>query len=340
MSSSTTALYKDFLKINVPSLQRIGRGHIALMELFVSTARWGAEFIPSAQMKALTEQYPVIRDACFHVKRYSNRAAGICFLLEAQTPAFSALFERCLAQENRLIHSYRQEHHRKTSYSGDLARKAKSTKALEPIPYPGADVRNYTTSDAGARIYHADQGLTKEMKRIKFAGFHDFDIDACFPNIFRHLLQERGITEHPDFTAMCDSKTAFLQRIIDTECYTYALKYDTVKSIEKKAKAMRSRLFHPDSGFKLHAVGVPWYDELGKWIASTLQECRVEGAHMFFTTHEQRIIDTAFEVVGRDNIILRVHDGFVADVNGDIADILLELKEATGYKWTVELYEN
>ena len=331
----TAALYRSFLKEHVPSLQRIGRGHLSLMALLVETRCRGGEdiFIPAVEMQDLTRDYAPIRDAVCIMKGYHNRDEALCDRIVGWTPQFNDLITSVLKEENRAIRLYRQ------TYKTILSIVIKETTVDRP--YPGADESSYTISPAGARLYHTDQGLTKEMRRIKFAGFVDFDIDACFPNIFRRLLEERGMPEHPDFTAMCDSKTAFLQRIIDTDCYTYALKYDTTKSIEKRAKAMRSRLFHPDSSFKLRPVGVPWYDELGKWIATTLKELDVETAHMFFTTHEQRIINTAFEVVGRDNIILRMHDGFVADIISDeLSQTLRDLKEATGYKWSASIYED
>ena len=322
---------------------RIGGGHLALLRLLLDAYRKGTDdcYIPAKEMQELTRDYALIRDCVCIMKGYHNKDESVCDRIVGWKSAFSDFVILILKEENRTLRAYRQTLKTTTTTILSVVIKEYSNTDHNNIPlFPGADAMNYTNGNGnGARLYHPDQGLSKEMRRIKFSGFVDFDIEACFPNIFRRMLKENGIYEHPMFTQMCDHKDQFLRHIIDTNAFTYAMRYDYRHSVEKKAKSMRSRLFHPDSSFVLQRIGVEWYDDLGKWIAQCLRAMNVETAHMFFTTYEQAIIDKAFEVVGRDSVILRMHDGFVADINGDLTQILQQLNEITTFKWTAQLYE-
>jgi hypothetical protein len=341
--NSSVVLFKSFLQAQCPTIQRIGSGHLALLRLFLDAYRKGVDdcFIPAKEMQELTRDYALIRDCVCIMKGYHNKDESVCDRIVGWTSEFIDLVINLLKEENRTLRAIRQNRHNtQTPILSVVIKHYGNSDHNNIAVYPGADSMNYTNGNGnGARLYHPDQGLSKEMRRIKFSGFVDFDIEACFPNIFRRMLKENGIYEHPMFTQMCDNKDQFLHHIINTNAFTYAMRYDYRHSTEKRAKSMRSRLFHPDSSFVLQRIGVEWYDDLGKWIAQCLRAMNVETAHMFFTTYEQAIIDKAFEVVGRDSIILRMHDGFVADINGDLTQILQQLNEITTFKWTAQLYE-
>jgi hypothetical protein len=107
------------------------------------------------------------------------------------------------------------------------------------------------------------------------------------------------------------------------------------------AKSARSRLFHPSqtvnsdgSRRQSRRSGVQWYDELADFIVKKLREYGVDNEHLFFTTIEQRIVEEAFDIIGRENVVLRMHDGAICKdlVELEMLCNLLEIK--TGYVWS------
>lgn len=283
-------------------------------------------FIQAAEMQDCTQQYAIIRDACCVMKGYHNRDAGICDLIIGWSTAFSdAMF------------IIMQEEFKSRFLSWNRSRGDQSLYILNK-DFPGVSPMNYTASDKTHRLHHRDQNIPKTMKRLLFKGCTDYDIQACFPNIFRKNILKGKSCDMIDF--MIDRPDEFLQLIIDADAFTHLLRIDTKQSSRQKAKVMRSRLFHPPAKGPLPRTGCSWYDDLGDIIGAWLHESGIEKPHLYFTMIEQEIIECAFDAFGRDDILLRMHDGFIAWGTDDIVDKLRRLESATGYKWTAELYEN
>ena len=283
-------------------------------------------FVPSATMQSLTRDYVSIRNAVCVMKGYSNFADGTCDLIVGWTPAASdAMF--CIMQEE----------FKSRFLSWNRSREDQSL-YLVIKEFPGACPMNYTSSDKTHRLHHRDQNIPKVMKRLLFKGCTDYDIQACFPNIFRKNILKDKNWEMIDL--MIDRPDEFLQLIIDADAFTHLIRIDTKQSARQKAKVMRSRLFHPPAKGTLPRTGCDWYDDLGDIIAMHLRQSGIEKPHLYFTMIEQEIIECAFDAFGRDDILLRMHDGFIAWGTDDIVDKLQRLHAATGYKWSASIYED
>lgn len=331
--SSVAPLYRAFLKAHVPSIKRIGRGHIALMELLYTTYRSRPKigpddevFIQAGQMQDCTKQYAIIRAACCVMKGYHNKEAGTCDLIIGWSVPFSdAMF--CILQSEFRARFSARSRDREEGLSLYVSLNA----------FPGASPINYTASDKTHRLHHRDQCIPKVMKRLLFKGCTDYDIQACFPSIFRtHVLAG---TKWEVIDSMIDRPDAFLQAVIDSDAFTHLLRIDTQQSPRQKAKTMRSRLFHPPAKGALPRTGCAWYDDLGDIIAEHLRRSGIEKPHLYFTMIEQEIIECAFDAFGRDDILLRMHDGFIAWGTDDVPDRLQRLGAATGYKWSASIYD-
>ena len=274
-------------------------------------------FVPSTRLKKLSKRkYQIIRDACCVMKGYSSHLEAKCNLIVGWTASFDAL---CFAILKHLVSKGREgEEH----YTG----------TIRNLTIPGADTSEYMhTENSQYRWYHNLQNLDKEQKAIVFDGSHDFDIQACFPSIFHNNC---SFWDRPEeYDTMIEEPELFLQKIIDDDCFTYKIRTKDLTP-RQKAKCMRSRLFNPPRVGKLQRTGIQWYDNLADWILETLQQNQVFDAHNWFTQKEQEYVEKAFQVIGHDNIRLRMHDGFISKPVDCIDTTLQRLKEVTNLNWT------
>jgi len=346
--SHDTALYRKFLQENVPSIKRIGSGHIALMELLYKNYRSHTKigiddkvFVPSATMQSLTRDYVSIRDATCIMKGYSNFADGTCDLIVGWIPAFSELSIRLQTEAVKTALSIRR--------SGEsilylvIKEKANEHKALSQAFFPGADLTGYAPpTDKTHRPTHWLQNMKREHRRVAFAACMDFDIQSCFPQIFRQRVLQEGtypIAEHPFFQKMVDEPEAWIASLIAADCWTYTIRQDILNgcSLRDAAKAMRSRLFHPGKNGTLADCGWAPYDSLKDWILGCLRAREITNVHLFFTEVEQEILETAMTAAGRPHVLVRMHDGFIADGLARPHDALVAIEAATGFKWKMEI---
>jgi hypothetical protein len=176
--------------------------------------------------------------------------------------------------------------------------------------------------------------MPRDMKKKVFGNeYADLDIVACFPNIFnKEILGDRE--KNPDFELMINDPKAFLKKIEETNAWDAQMK----NGIEKKnAKVMRSKLF---SGKRLAKIGVAWYDELAKWIQDILEEEGLNSTtavHMFFTTIERAIVKTAESIIGKENIILYMHDGMIVRNIENLPEVMNKIIDTTGFAWKSEV---
>jgi hypothetical protein len=358
MSSVThLSLYRSFLKDNVPSIKRVGKGHIALLQYIADVAAQNLKieatdevFIPSKTMRSLCYDYAPIREACCIMKGYSNHLSGDCDLIIGWSEALNDLVTVILRDSvaslmiNRRSALQSQEGLWPTKQTDVIdaislyvANNALPNFKLHNITLPGADVANYKTKETTHRPIHPLQSIPKATRSIIFKGAIEFDMAACFPNLFRKHILRGEIAEHPLFTEMVDDKNAFMDRIISTNAFTYDLKNERGTSA---AKAMRSRLFMPNckSGIPtLKNIGVQWYDELKDWIISQMQT--IDNAHLYFTLHEQIAMEEAMAVIGRETVLIRIHDGFIADLAPHISLVqaVTEMEAVTGMRWEAKV---
>lgn len=199
---------------------------------------------------------------------------------------------------------------------------------------PGAEESNYFKTEGSARLYHFMQNMPREMKKKVFGPeYTDLDVVSCFPNIFnKEIVRDRE--KNPDFELMISNPKAFLQKIEETNAWDSQMK----NGIEiKNAKVMRSKLF---SGRRLNKIGVAWYDALAKWIQDILEEEGLKNTaavHMFFTTIERAIIEKAEEIIGKDNVVLYMHDGLIVKNCEGLKEIVEQIVESTGFEWKWEV---
>lgn len=352
-SAPHLSLYRSFLKDNVPSIKRIGKGHIALLQHIAEVAAQNLKidvqdeiFIPSKTMQSLCYDYAPIRGACCIMKGYSNHLSGDCDLIVGWTEELSDLVTFILRDSvASLMISRRSVPPTLRPKQSDAAIELSLYVVLSALPnfklhnitLPGADVANYKIKETTHRPIHPLQSIPKATRSIIFKGAIEFDMAACFPNLFRKHILRGEIPEHPLFTEMVDDKNAFMDRIISTDAFTYDLKNERGTSA---AKAMRSRLFMPNckSGVPtLKNIGVQWYDELKDWIISQMQT--IDNAHLYFTLHEQVAMEEAMAVIGRETVLIRIHDGFIADLAPHIslAQAVTEMEAVTGMRWEAKV---
>ena len=136
--SSVTALHRKFLQENVPSIKRIGSGHIALLEILLTKIRSRPKineddqlFIAAKEMQALTRDYALIRCACCKMKGYHNKDTGTCDLIVGWTPAFSELSIRLQTEAVKTALSIRR--------SGESIQ-------YVVLPFPAADSLAFVSS--------------------------------------------------------------------------------------------------------------------------------------------------------------------------------------------------
>ena len=332
--SDSHELIKAFIRQNVFGVKRITPNMVKLMEVFLSFFQRNPQieiddevFIPAKDMQEIVREYQPFRDACFKMKGFHSRADSKCDRIVGYTDQFLGLITnilkvRYLEQKNRSRYN--------TLYmlNKELTKESSNTNMI-----PGADVENYRTSDNSARHYIWLQNLTRDMKKEIYTGLSDLDIVGCFPNIFfREVL--KGQCNNFYMQMMIDQPEHFLNMLITDSVAQKLYPHKCLPQDRDSAKIARSRLFHPPtSGRKPKASGIQWYDELQSYIIDNLNTCGITDAHMFFTTIEQRIITQAIPVVGDNNVILRMHDGFIVTIQ-DTEEVIKQLEVLTGYAWS------
>lgn len=334
--SDSHELIKAFIRQNVFGVKRITPNMINLMEVFLSFFQRNPQieiddevFIPTEVMRKCVMDYQSFRDACFKTKKFSNRQDKKCYLIVGYTEQFLGLITNIL-KIRYLEQKRRRSKLNNTLYmlNKELCKESSNTNMI-----PGAVVENYRTSDNSARHYIWLQNLTRDMKKEIYTGLSDFDIVGCFPNIFfREVL--KGECDNFYMQMMIDQPEHFLNMLITDNVAQKLYPHKHLPHNRDSAKIARSRLFHPPtSGRKPKASGIDWYDDLQSYIIDNLNACGITDAHMFFTTIEQRIITQAIPVVGHDNVILRMHDGFIVNIQ-DTDEIIKQLESITGYAWS------
>lgn len=328
-------LIRQFLKDNVPQMKRISEGAVELIWTYVRLAiDHGIKiniddevYLEAAKARSMSRHYYTdIRDVCCNMKGYSNHITGTCDLIISWTPAFQSLVFNVLKaqiQHNRNIQLYMALKEFPNKYHINLT--------------PGADITMYKHNpQKSARYYIGLQNIPKDMKSEIYKDYIDIDIVSCFPQIFwKEVLHCKS--DNAEMRLMIEDGEAFLQKTIDDGV---PAAFDA-QNDRSGAKAARSRLFHPSSSINRggerrapRKTGIGWYDNLQSYIISKLREAGIENEHLFFTKKEQLIIDSAFDVIGRENVVLRMHDGAICK---DLVEIemlcdLLEIK--TGYRFS------
>jgi hypothetical protein len=334
--SDSHELIKAFIRQNVFGHKNMTANKIKLMEAFLSFFQRNPQikiedevFIPAKDMQKILREYQPFRDACFKMKGFHSKANSKCDRIVGYTDEFLGLVTnilkvRYLEQKKRRSKLYNTQ----SVVSLGLTKESSNTNMM-----PGAAVENYRASENSARHYIWLQNLTRDMKKEIYAGLSDLDIVGCFPNIFfREVL--KGECNNFYMNLMIVYPEHFLNMLITDNVAQKLYPHRRLPQDRDSAKIARSRLFHPPtSGRKPKASGIGWYDDLQHYIINNLNACGITDAHMFFTTIEQRIITQAIPVVGANNVILRMHDGFIVNVQ-DTEEVISQLQSITGYAWS------
>ena len=323
-------LIKQFLKAEVQTMKRIKQGAVDLVWTYLMLCHSHGlvirpddeVYLPSAQAAEMSTFYIDIREACCKMKGYHNRLEGTCDRITGWTDGLSNLYLNCLKTQLLIDKSLQLSlplKEKRNDYHINLT--------------PGADKSMYKhNGQTSARYYIGLQNLRRNIKSEIYEGCVDLDIVACFPQIFYKEVLKYDREANKYFNIMIDAPKFFLQMLED-DGVTTALGCD--------AKAARSRLFHPSqtvnsdgSRRQNRRSGIDWYDELAHFIVEQLRDHGVENEHLFFTGHEQRIVEAAFDEIGRENVVLRMHDGAICKdlVELEMLCKLLEIK--TGYAWS------
>ena len=327
-------LIRQFLKHNVPQMKRISEGAVELVWTYVRLAiDHGVVisiddevYLAASEARSMSKQYYIeIREVCCIMKGYHNRLEGVCDRIVSWTPAFQSLVFNVLKAQI--------QHNRNIQLSV----------ALKEIPNkyhinltPGADPAMYKHNpQKSARYYIGLQNLPKDMKSEIYKDYIDIDIVSCFPQIFwKEVLHCKS--DNAEMRLMIEDGEAFLQKTIDDGV---PAAFDA-QNDRSGAKAARSRLFHPSSSINRggerrspRKTGIGWYDNLQSYIISKLREAGIENEHLFFTKKEQLIIDTAFDIIGRENVVLRMHDGAIVKDVKNVDMLCFKLAIETGYNF-------
>lgn len=336
--SDSHELIKAFIRLNVFGVKRITPNMIKLMEVFLSFFQQHPQididnevFIPAKEMQSLVRDYQSLRDACFKMKGFHDRNNSKCDRIIGYTEQFLGLTTNIL--KTRFLEQNKRRTNHKLYNTLSVVNKEVCKEGSNRNMIPGAAVENYRTSENSARHYIWLQNLTRDMKKEIYTGLSDLDIVGCFPNIFyKEIL--KGECDNVDMQMMIHYPEQFLNMLIIDNVAQKLYPYKNLPQNRDSAKIARSRLFHPPkSGRKPKASGVEWFDNLQSYIIDNLNACGITDAHMYFTTIEQRIITQAIPVVGDNNVILRMHDGFIVDVK-DTEEVIRQLASQTGYTWS------
>jgi len=368
---------RTFIARHCPQIERHGRGVDKCIREYINVAirrttikRPHIVFIPSLRLDRMTHKYKEIRKACCVMKGFWSRQDKICDRIIAWTTEFSDLVTAILKIKFRSLSRQRPSHnghtaapeltgrqtalphrqgHPVTGSSSDCSKQSLSlyistahsgtSIAIDSITYPGADAANYTIKQTTNRPISPLQSIQKSIRRIIFAGKIEYDMDTCFPSIFRTKIMTG--TAHDLITEMIDNKDAFLQRVVATNAFTGLIRREIARGAMTQhdaAKSMRSRLFMPRARtgrLSLRNIGVKWYDDLKNWIITQLAAANIADPHLTFTGHEQVAMEKAMSIVGPQLVLLRIHDGFIAEHTGtdNIVANITAMNVATGMRW-------
>lgn len=310
---------------------------ISLVELFlqfkrnkINIATEDEVFIPAALMRKHVKNYVPFREACFIMKGYSNHISGKCDLIIGYTESFDALFLELLKLQYRLSLSLPLHY---TCPLRKLDNVHHNFEILGTLT-PGADVNQYHQTDKSPRYYIWLQNIGKEQKREIYSGCIDFDITACHPMIFwKEVLKER--TTNPYMKTMIEQPEIFLQTLIDHKIHSRLYPNKKIDNERDAAKDCRNRLFNLSLDNKHKQSGVQWYDELQDYIIKEMHEMSICEPHKFFCRHERKIIESAIDIIGEENVVLLMHDGLIVKSLTNVT--INNLQQQTGYTWKVKV---
>ena len=282
--------------------------------------------IPANRMQQLCRNYEPIRNAVCIMLPCASKDAKRCNRIIGWTEAFNDFIIELWSEQLKWEMKQRQ-----------------ARKALNRVEFhfmPGADLSRYSKTEKSNRHYFWAQNIKRDDKS-KLYGPHgciDFDLVAAHFYIFCMELMQSG-EGHPMIDLFLRDPDHFHQLIIDHEAMPYAIRTDSSLTPQQKAKASRNALMMPPNNGTPQPVGVKWYDELRAFVHARLKECCIEGEtpHQLLTAIEARILQQAFDAIGREKVCLNMHDGFIAMGVEDIEAAVQMLQEATGYKWKATL---
>jgi hypothetical protein len=316
---------KDFIRNN-SEVSRVSDGMVELVEAFLEIKQSNPRikkkddiFFPADKMQSFSRNYQAIRSICCVTLNCGSSFSGKCDRIINWTSEFNELF--ISLAEQRIAWEYK-----------NIRLNSKKQKFNFQF-IPGAWIHNYKKTETSNRYYHPCQNLTREEAAVIYKGCLDFDMVSAFPSIFCKVVMEDET--HPMLDLCMRDPEHFLQLIIDHDAFTEDVR-NSEDSPRDKAKAMRSKLFHPPANGRPWKVGVIWYDNLQRFIIRKLSDkVGIDKAHLFFTAVEQEVLEQAMECVGYKNVVRRMHDGFNAINIDNAQDALASIEEATGYKWKV-----
>ena len=330
------SLISDHLR-DVVGIIRITDGTIAVVEELFKLWRTNLHikrdeqvFIPLVELrKHSSRHYATIRNACCVMKHQYNMNQT-CKLIIGWDYKFDVLCFKLLnlyvISNNKYIHHSRY---------------------LRVITTPGGSTAAYTNgidSKTGAltsyRWYHKLQNMSKKQRDVLFNGCLDLDIVACFPTLFNKYIFKDSDKTPAAYHIMINQPQLFLKMLIDADVWTYPQRYDKHSTPRDKAKQMRSRLFNYKDEKPLKNVGLHWYDELALFIYKQMMDNGINKGHTYFTELEQRLVQIAIDIIGEDNVHMRMHDGFITTHITHMDILLQKIIEATGIEWKVKVIKS
>ena len=339
------SLISDYLR-DVVGIIRITDGTISVIERLFAT--WLSNrsidinnqvYIPVKQLHSLSaRQYATIRNTACRMKDWYDMNNGKCKLIIGWDYKFDILCMEILklrgsiAKENTKIKlSYYNTH-------------SCNITALTP---PGGSTAAYhqginkeTGMITSHRWYNPLQNMDEEQRNITYEGCLDLDIVACFPTLFhQYVFKEVGRETPGTYYAMIYQPELFLQMLIESDVWVYPIGWNKNTKKNKpraKAKQMRSRMFNFKDDKPLKKSGLVWYDKLCQFIYNQMMDSDINNGHLFFTLIEQRIVQIAIDIIGEDNVHMRMHDGFITKQIPDIDIVLQEIFKETGLQWSVK----
>ena len=276
-------------------------------------------FIPTSILKKHSKRnYQAIRSTICHMKGFSDHKSGKCDLIVAWKDAFAETVNKILLS-HRL---FKQGSIINRSFYNSL---------------PGADWTKYSQKNSSGRHYISHQNLCKAYRSILFKGCDDIDIQACWSSIFLRELHNYINNNNIDNTGYLSDLMPLFNRLNDNDKLLQDIINDDIrlhkvrnKTPRKRAKAIRSRLFNHKVSSKTGIItpnaplGCEWYDDLATAIYDQLLRMGIYNSHLYFSTEEQKEIQKVVNVLGKDQVLLNMHDGLILTPN-TISDRVIEI---------------
>ena len=313
------------------NFKRLGKGIKSIFQLYVDYQMNNNKidperglFIPSALLRSISwRHYQTIRESTCVMKGFSSHTEGICDLIVNWTDIFRLAIIN--VTKNHVIFNSR----------GRIINK--------DIVLPAADLANYSQSLNSGRYYHPMQNLSRVHRGMLFKGCDDIDIKAAWPSIFLSSIQS-FIINNIDYTIpltalmpllnRLTNNDKLLQDIIDADIYLHKARNESPRD---RAKAIRSRLFNhkvnENTGIikPNRRLNCEWYDELANAIYVALIIMGVKDSHLYFSTIEQNIIAETIDVIGKNAVLLNMHDGLILKPNTITQDVMIKVNNIQPY---------